>query len=291
MTLQKFNEILLQNNSLDKNQVEELSALLDEFPYFQAARALRLKGYYQLHNFKYNKALRLTAAYTLDRSVLFDYITSEEFQQNRISQRITKRYADELKAEQEKEWDLSVQMNKHEAEQVFDPQLFKESEADLTPVAVVPDKNVDLDAENVEKEVESADTNVSLQPEPVNFDKSEQHSFAEWLKLTSVKKIDRIEETPAKPSQKREEQIIDAFIKKAPKIKPSEKVGAVTISQNSNSETNLMTETLAKIYAEQKNFDKAIQSYKILILKNPEKSALFADRIREIENLRENKNK
>jgi len=46
---------------------------------------------------------------------------------------------------------------------------------------------------------------------------------------------------------------------------------------------------LARVYLEQKNYSKAIQAYKILILKNPEKSGLFADRIEEIKNLQENK--
>jgi lipopolysaccharide biosynthesis regulator YciM len=46
-----------------------------------------------------------------------------------------------------------------------------------------------------------------------------------------------------------------------------------------------MTETLARVYLQQKNYKKAIQAYKILILKNPEKSGFFADQIRAVEKL------
>ena len=46
-----------------------------------------------------------------------------------------------------------------------------------------------------------------------------------------------------------------------------------------------MTETLARIYLEQKNFKKALQSYKILSLKYPEKSSLFADQIKAIKKI------
>ena len=46
-----------------------------------------------------------------------------------------------------------------------------------------------------------------------------------------------------------------------------------------------MTETLAKVYVQQKNYKKAITAYKILILKYPEKSGFFADQIRAIEKL------
>jgi hypothetical protein len=52
-----------------------------------------------------------------------------------------------------------------------------------------------------------------------------------------------------------------------------------------------MTETLARIYVEQKNYDKAIQSYKILSLKYPEKSGFFADQIKAVKQLQENNNK
>jgi hypothetical protein len=49
-----------------------------------------------------------------------------------------------------------------------------------------------------------------------------------------------------------------------------------------------MTETLARIYLEQKNYEKAIQSYKILSLKYPEKSGFFADQIKAVKQLQEN---
>ncbi len=53
---------------------------------------------------------------------------------------------------------------------------------------------------------------------------------------------------------------------------------------------SLMTETLARIYIEQKNYSKAIQSYQILSLKYPEKSSLFADQIQAIKVLKEKNN-
>jgi hypothetical protein len=50
----------------------------------------------------------------------------------------------------------------------------------------------------------------------------------------------------------------------------------------------LMTETLAKVYLEQKKYQKAIQAYEILILKYPEKSSFFANRISDIKILQQN---
>ena len=50
-----------------------------------------------------------------------------------------------------------------------------------------------------------------------------------------------------------------------------------------------MTETLARVYLEQGKYKKAIQAYKILSLKYPEKSSFFADRIKDVEKLRHDK--
>ena len=61
--------------------IKQLEDILNEYPYFQAARALQLKGLKNLNSFKYNNALKRTAAHTADREVLFDLITAPNFLQ------------------------------------------------------------------------------------------------------------------------------------------------------------------------------------------------------------------
>ncbi len=60
------------------------------------------------------------------------------------------------------------------------------------------------------------------------------------------------------------------------------------INNDEDISDSLMTETLARIYLEQKNYNKAIQSYKILSLKYPEKSSFFADQLKLIVELKDN---
>jgi hypothetical protein len=86
--------------------------------------------------------------------------------------------------------------------------------------------------------------------------------------------------------------IIDKFIEANPKITPIKETTKppANISRSVEEPTHLMTETLAKVYLEQKKYNKAIQAYEILILKYPEKSSFFADRINEIKNLQQNNN-
>ena len=58
-------------------QTQDLEELLEAYPYFQAARALHLYGLKNLNSYKYNPALKYTAACTADREVLFDLIEPE----------------------------------------------------------------------------------------------------------------------------------------------------------------------------------------------------------------------
>ena len=53
-------------------------------------------------------------------------------------------------------------------------------------------------------------------------------------------------------------------------------------------DNSLTTQTLAKVYLEQKKYAKAIKAYEILSLKYPEKSGFFADQIKSIKALQKN---
>ena len=107
---------------------------------------------------------------------------------------------------------------------------------------------------------------------------SEQNSFVDWLKLSNLKPIDRSIET----------ETVDKFISKKPKIRIEANETQTGDDKNDDLEnqSGFMTETLAKLYLNQKNYEKAIQSYKILILKFPEKNSYFADQIKKIKKLK-----
>ena len=74
-----FNFILNKPNAINEKHSLYLDKIVSEFPYFQCARALQLKNLYNQNSFLYNQALKVTAAHTTDRSVLFEFITSENF--------------------------------------------------------------------------------------------------------------------------------------------------------------------------------------------------------------------
>ena len=109
------------------------------------------------------------------------------------------------------------------------------------------------------------------------------------MQLSNTKKpITRAIKSVKKEVEK--ENIIENFIQNNPKIEPlaKDKNIAVAVAKNKQ-DAALMTETLAKVYLEQKKYENAMQAYRILSLKYPEKSGFFADQIKKIKKLQKHK--
>jgi hypothetical protein len=246
---------LLNNpRAINEKQTIALEAVLQEFPFFQGARALNLKVLYNQDSFRYNNELKKTASITTDRVLLFELITSPQFitiQKSTIDENLAK--IDEIN--------------------VIDSQTIEE---------IIVSK--EFTQEN--------DLNIG---KPLIFENNETHSFREWLQLTHFEPINRddnvIEEEFDEEKQKKND-LIEKFIESNPKIQPiRENVKPpVNINKSIEDTSHLMTETLAKVYLEQKKYQRAIQAYDILILKYPEKSSFFADQIEKIKELQQNNN-
>ncbi|MBW4359760.1 tetratricopeptide repeat protein [Flavobacterium taihuense] len=316
MNVSSYNYLLNQPEEINETQTVALEKVLDEFPFFQSARALRLKGLYNLNSYKYNFALKVAAAHTTDRSVLFDFITSESFI-----------------AIQKKTYDKKTQDLLNIT--VIDSQIVKKEEP--VPIAINPleqsiltsIKEASLNTEvyhgvtfekvETEKVIEQSilDSIKEANPvqnkegtteaenklelgKPLDFSKEETHSFHQWLQISRIQPIIRenpqenntMEKDPIDEDKKKKAELIDKFIETSPKIPPIKPGVVFTHNLDLNKEDNsyLMTETLAKVYLEQKKYQKAIQAYEILILKYPEKSSFFADRIKDIKIVQQNNN-
>ncbi|PHQ28193.1 hypothetical protein [Leeuwenhoekiella nanhaiensis] len=308
MQTKTFTYLLEHPDRITGEESMELRNLVKEYPFFQAARALYLKGLKNDDSYLYNTELKKTAAYTQDRSVLFDYITSDFFNQTQVSEQIKNQEAHLKNMAVFEFTDVSAQLEAEEvdkAHRVLDPEFF-------VPKEPTEEKN---------KEDQTPEEQLQV-GKPLEFNKKETHSFSEWLKLTSFNKINRepspadIEEpqiTETQVSEEKEEpqapiteqtiteedpdrarrlELIDRFIETNPKIKvspPDTGFKKTDLEDRFKPSDSLMTETLARVYVEQKNYAKAKQAYKILSLKYPEKSGFFADQIRAIEQLQENK--
>ena len=192
MNISNFINLLKHPEAISVKEISDVCSIINEYPYFQSARAIYLKGLNKESSFKYNQELKITAAYTTDRSVLFDFITSEEFQQNKISESI-KQNTEHLKGFELKDIeDLSVNKSVliddalrqeiKSTEPILDPDLFQHKEE---PTILIEDI--------IETKNKTPEEKLQL-GQPLNFNISELHSFSEWLKITSFKPIIREDE-------------------------------------------------------------------------------------------------
>jgi hypothetical protein len=265
MNITDYTYLINKPDAINERHNLSLEKIIEEFPYFQSARTLRLKHLYNQDSFKYNYALKVAAAFTTDRAVLFDFITSNKFvtvQNGLYEQKIAELHNIEVVG----------------SETVTTPQVIDKTEQSIL--------------DTIEKATKVTFEQKLEIGKPLGFDKNETHSFQEWLQLSRFKPIVREENQSAPSDEKLKKlELIDKFIETNPKIPPINKETPTEPKEVVQEDTSyLMTETLAKVYLEQKKYDRAIQAYEILILKYPEKSSLFAVRIEDIKNLQQNNN-
>ena len=266
MNLTDFTFLINKPDAINERQESPLEKIIEDFPYFQSALVLRLKHLYNQNSFKYNNALKVAAAFTNDRTVLFDFITSTNFKT------VQNGYYDQKVAEL-----LNINVVGSE---IVSSSISKNTEntAENSIIASIKISNP-----TVEEKLEIG--------KPLKFSEQETHSFQEWLQLARFKPIERTLENKSDDdlAKKKQLEIIDKFIELNPKIQPINKETIATIKEPIiEDKTFLMTETLAKVYLEQKKYQRAIQAYEILILKYPEKSSFFANRILDIKDLQKN---
>lgn len=398
LNLSEYTYLLNNPNAVNEKQAKALENVVDSFPYFQSARALYLKGLYNQDSYKYNFALKQTAAHTTDRSVLFDFITSDEFtiiekdiyeqklallmdievveseihllisqvendKENietreeiveeeipEMEPKLAEIEVDKLTVLPTVEFESSdIEFIRLENDPVIDEVSEEITVTEITPIEIDEIVTISTEKETIsetmveEEEIEEEPIRLEILEEtieetisneaisidensfeslpeeiipeieekleigkPITFLQNEKHSFQEWLQLASFKPIERIgekkevvsiENLVQKEEKKQENttdklkklEIIDKFIETNPKITPArELVETPSKPIETSDTTHLMTETLARVYLEQKKYSKAIQAYEILILKYPEKSIFFADRIKDIKILQQN---
>lgn len=256
------------------DDVPALQDEIDRYPYFPTLRLLMLFGLKEHDHPSFREELKLAAIQSPSRVALYHYLqkdrkaTPEEEKEKK-----TERVPEEIV-------EISRAPESEEKEAQIKEESIGSEATDPTPEQI----SIPTTEDEVEPEI----------PESINEEtedkRSESHefTFSEWLNRPAADKP----KEELNPTEKEiKYKLIDEFIEKAPKI--------TTVSKDSIPDparprpdmtpeySDLMTETLAQIYLEQKKYDKAIRAYKILGLKYPDKDRIFSDKIREIENMRD----
>jgi len=247
MVKSEFIHILENPYKIGEQALKDLAQITYEYPYFQAANAVLLKGYKNKGDYRYTDLLKKVASLTTDRSILFEYITQIEFSQEFAVNEI--KYLDDENIAEEPEL-LDVTTDK-----IVEKTPIKEEKSEKEAAVLPKELNFEQWIEILTKGIQTIDN------KEVEFPRSSK----------VISKFDRI----------------DRFLNEKPKITPtkSNDINIDIAKQSVTENDSVMTETLAKIYVAQKKYTRAIKAYRILSLKYPEKSVFFANQIRAIKKL------
>lgn len=259
----------------------DLENILELYPYFQGAHILYALTLNSTNDIRFNEALRNAALHTGNRKVLFQFLHAPA----------------QLKSEEKKDVvEISLPVSE---EVISDIQAPSESEEKSSL------KDEIVNCNQVESVIAEERSEVDIQAElvetPKILDSQDssnpiigKHSFSDWLKTIQANKIAPEQEVPKRIIEKDDvkevdkEELIEKFIKTEPRIsKPAkaEFFSPIQMAKKSVEDSDdIVSETLANIYAAQGNPTRAIRIYQKLSLLNPDKSGYFAALIQKLEN-------
>jgi len=319
MTPETFNRYLKDPSLLDSQTVDELWALVKEYPYFQVARMLLARNLYNTGHEAYPLSLRLAAAYAGDRSKLKMLIegnpdfsidkTGNDILDETIAQpqptiNTTEVLADgQVIAEGKKVESKDDLVGRHVS-------LLQEAELTEIKEETIQDNTNDKESDeafietdnNPSEEVPGSIPAVILTPQPEiaktlrnplidsifmrlsEIPVTEPEADNVFLNHTEIKSTEPPKETVAARNE-----LVERFIREEPRISaprhefynPEDKA-----RQSTSLPEDMVSETLARIYEQQGLYNMAIKIYEKLMLLIPEKSTYFASQINEIENKR-----
>lgn len=280
MTQEEFYRSMEHPLGLSASVVENLEHELEEYPYFEAGWMLALKGMNDLGVTNYEAALHRGAVSIANRDVLFSLIRTEA----------------PVKVEEEKPVEVKTPENKK----------VKIKEKESEPVSW-KEVNFEYDiAMGSSRAVGAASYNIN--DISVLVTEGDNCGFSDWLDYMEKKPTVQAEvassaggEKPdrRKKNRSRSLNLIESFLNndnaEAMQVRKQEEPVASKAVEEKTAEgqadvmadadnDDILSETLAKIYIKQGQFEKAINIFRKLGLKYPEKSSYFASRINELEN-------
>ncbi len=295
MNKKVFNRLLKNPANISHEYKDDLKKLVDTFPYATNIRLLYLSSLLNDADVIFEQELKKTAAYISDRRILRRLISKTAAKENYIIQK------PKMKVSVKETEFLTSTKDKVITQE--EPKANKSSDKETISTKKSNHSNESLEEINTTNQINSItelddliinsaiDASISIDIDAVsteiNKENSRPKTFLEWIKASEVTEI----KSELSPKQKeriefkeKAEILIDQFIQNQPKIKPkAEFYSAENMAKKSIEDSEeIVTETLAKVYADQGNIEKAKSIYNQLILKNPEKKSYFATLIKDL---------
>lgn len=288
MNAQELQKILNQPKAIDASTSMELMQLCKEFPYFAWPFAALTSYQLEKNDFRLENTLHQTSLRIHNRQWLQDYL----FKSPKTPYPLPTTQ-DQLPPTKDPLPDTQAPLPDTQYNEAINPSL-QPLEEDTFELEIETAKIEPLDSLPIEEteEIEAKIKPVKLvapvynledlypAPEPDEHKQVASSDFYAWLNAGSAQK-----NTAAVKPIERKEDLIEKFLKTKPSISRPKQEFYTPEKAMKKSEviTNkIVTETLAKIYTKQGNFEKAIDAYEQLSLKFPEKKPYFANLIDQI---------
>lgn len=279
-------------------QTTEVEKLLEEFPFFNTAQIILSVAYHQQENLKFEKQLRKAAAYANDRKKLHDlhFDQAESKVAETSPEPTVSKKEESIETTEVTTATETIEAPSPETTTIDKPintqQETKQTEADefleeqLITAAINSSILMEVDEESrkLEEQETASKSNLASQKENEEaeedrFVESQNHSFSDWLTHYSDSPKEKPIWESASPEAKKGLQAFD----QTPQRSKQEFYSASKMARLSVQEDDdLVTETLAKVYAQQGNYEKAIKAFQKLQLKYPEKKIYFAGQIQRL---------
>jgi hypothetical protein len=296
MNVKRLTYLIKNPYSVTTSDISGLKELKENYSYCSTYNILYLLALAKSNHILFDEELKKNSINANDRIKLF-YILNKNTSEKEHNDELDNIFEEGQKNNLS---DLNV-------EQKIDDLIESESELLEKSISEVKDQTIETELEIdvlshivetfFENEIESSKTNskkLTLQDESILETKKpidlsvDDLSFSEWLKFKQGKVnivTNKLRPVEPKLTKKEIDNLLNKFIEEEPKISRPKKefFNPVKNAKHSLDEsTVLVSETLAKIYWMQKNYDKAIKAYEQLSLQNPKKSVFFANQIKKI---------
>ena len=253
---------------------DNLKEIIKNFPYFQAAHILFARSLNQSNNILFSEALKNASLYSGNRKRLFELVNIQN--KSEITPHIALKNI-ESSANTESD-------SRSEVEEIASNEIEKTAQIenhqdviDATPIEPIVEPTISIQADT---------------PPPAIHFSEEKNSFFGWLnKLNKeTEKNEFVARQPLGNPKIEKEQVdnlVDRFIQTDPRIsKPSkaEFFSPIQMAKKSVEDNDMIvSETLARVYIDQGNIEKAIHIFRKLSLLYPDKSTYFAALILKLE--------
>ena len=273
MNKQQIIEYIDHPEFLGESDFSDLKTLSEDYPYSGILQTLYAKALHNCDSIFFEEQLKKTAIVNANRKKLYQIIHQPKLQ--KTIDKIELDAQSETKGIQKKpvkplsDLDKTARKEQEDSEREFD-----EVEKNILIEAI--NSTMHLDVPDTIPPIEELTTPQSgeLNMDSTDSQEKNKSEFTDWFSNSNTSFEKR------KDISNLVEGFLEAEDSKSNKKDFFSPTNLAKISLVDNEE--FVTETLAKVYASQGNFEKAIRIYERLMLDNPEKKTFFASQIRSL---------